>query len=190
MALHTETTSRDRDRHRYDGAKGGAGDHGEFPKQLKPLAAPSKRSLRGLDWFIFFVADVQTGFGPFISVYLTSQAWTQVDIGFVLSIGGLVALIGQMPGGAAVDAARSERLVAGLAIVVIGIAALSYAAWPIYPIVLAAAVAHAAASCMLGPSIAALSLGLVGHAAIGERLGRNARFASLGNGLAAAAMGA
>jgi predicted MFS family arabinose efflux permease len=31
---------------------------------------------------------------------------------------------------------------------------------------------------------------LVGHAAIGERLGRNARFASIGNGLAAAAMGA
>jgi hypothetical protein len=38
--------------------------------------------------------------------------------------------------------------------------------------------------------MAAISLGLVGHAAIGERLGRNARFASIGNGLAAAAMGA
>ena len=49
---------------------------------------------------------------------------------------------------------------------------------------------HAAASCVLGPGIAAISLGLVGHAAIGERLGRNARFASIGNGLAAAAMGA
>ena len=41
-----------------------------------------------------------------------------------------------------------------------------------------------------GPCIVALSLGLVGHAAIGERLGRNARFASIGNGMAAAAMGA
>jgi Major Facilitator Superfamily len=38
--------------------------------------------------------------------------------------------------------------------------------------------------------MAAISLGLVGHAAIGERLGRNARYASIGNGLAAAAMGA
>jgi predicted MFS family arabinose efflux permease len=35
-----------------------------------------------------------------------------------------------------------------------------------------------------------MSLGLVGHAAIGERLGRNARFASIGNGIAAAVMGA
>jgi hypothetical protein len=98
-------------------------------------------------------------------------------------------LIGQMPGGAIVDAARSERLVAGLAIAAIGCAALGYAAWPIFPVVVAAATLHAAASCVLGPAIAAISLGLVGPLAIGERLGRNARYASLGNGVAAAVMG-
>ena len=32
------------------------------------IPAPSRQSLRGLDWFIFFLADVQTGFGPFIAV--------------------------------------------------------------------------------------------------------------------------
>ena len=115
---------------------------------------------------------MQTGFGPFIAVYLTTQKWTQVEIGFVLSIGGLVALIGQMPGGAIVDAARSERLVAGLAVAAIGVCALGYAAWPIFPVVVAAATLHAAASCVLGPAIAAISLGLVGPLAIGERLGR------------------
>ena len=145
--------------------------------------------MRGLDWFIFFLADVQTGFGPFVAVYLTTQKWTQVEIGFVLSIGGMVALIGQMPGGAIVDAARSERLVAGLAIATIGVSALGYAAWPIFLVVVAAATLHAAASCVLGPAIAAISLGLVGPLAIGERFGRNARFASLGNGVAAAVMG-
>jgi predicted MFS family arabinose efflux permease len=132
---------------------------------------------------------VQTGFGPFVAVYLTTQKWTQVEIGFVLSIGGVVALIGQMPGGAIVDAARSERLVAGLAIATIGVSALAYAAWPIFLVVVAAATLHAAASCVLGPAIAAISLGLVGPLAIGERFGRNARFASLGNGVTAAVMG-
>ena len=78
---------------------------------------------------------MQTGFGPFVAVYLTTQKWTQVEIGLVLSIGGIVALIGQMPGGAIVDAARSERLVAGLAVATIGISALAYAAWPIFPVV-------------------------------------------------------
>jgi predicted MFS family arabinose efflux permease len=139
---------------------------------------------------VFCVADVQTGFGPFVAVYLTTQKWTQIDIGLILSVGGIVALLGQMPGGAVVDAVRSERFVAGLAILAISISALTYAAFPIFPAVLAAAVLHASASCVLGPAIAAISLGLVGHAAIGERLGRNSRFASIGNGLAAAAMGA
>ncbi len=133
---------------------------------------------------------MQTGFGPFIAVYLTTQKWTQIDIGLVLSVSGLVALVGQMPGGALVDWARSERVVAGVAVALIGTAALAYATMPIFPIVLAAAALHAAASCVLGPAIAAISLGLVGHRAIGERFGRNARFASIGTGLSAGVMGA
>src|SRR4051794_37636546 len=156
----------------------------------QPKPSPSRQSQRGLDWFIFFLADVQTGFGPFIAVYLTTQKWTQVEIGFVLSIGGMIGLLGQMPGGAIVDAARSERVVASLAVAAIGTAALAYAVWPIFVVVTAAAILHATASCVLGPAIAAISLGLVGPLAIGERLGRNARFASLGNGSAAALMGA
>jgi predicted MFS family arabinose efflux permease len=156
---------------------------------METAVPPSRQSLRGLDWFIFFLADVQTGFGPFIAVYLTTQKWTQAQIGLVLSIGGVVGLLGQMPGGAIIDAARSERLVAGLAVAAVGVSALGYAAWPIFPVVMTAATLHAAASCVLGPAIAAISLGLVGPIAMGERLGRNARFASLGNGTAAAVMG-
>jgi MFS family permease len=152
--------------------------------------APSRRSLRGLDWFVFFLADVQTGFGPFITVYLTTQAWTQTDIGLVLTAGSLVALLGQMPGGAIVDAARSEKFVAGLSIAAIAASALMIAAAPIFPAVLLSQVVHAGASCVLGPALAAISLGLVGHRGIGERLGRNARFAAIGNGLAAGLMGA
>jgi predicted MFS family arabinose efflux permease len=143
-----------------------------------------------LDWFIFFLADVQTGFGPFVTVYLTTQKWTQVEIGLVLTIGSLIGLLGQMPGGAIVDAARSERTVAGISVALIAASALGYAAWPIFPVVVAAAIVHAAASCVLGPAIAAISLGIVGPHGIGERLGRNARYASLGNGGAAALMGA
>src|SRR6202040_1929451 len=103
------------------------------PVARKVKATPSQQSLRGLDWFIFFLADVQTGFGPFIAVYLTTQKWTQVEIGLVLSIGGVVGLIGQMPGGAIIDAARSERLVAGLAVATIGTSALCYAVGALFP---------------------------------------------------------
>src|SRR5271170_1379347 len=140
--------------------------------RLRPVSARSRRSL---DWSVFFVADIQTGFGPFVAVYLTTQKWTQVDIGLVLTVAGFVSLAGQIPGGAFVDAARSERFVGGIAITAIGASALAYASLPVFPMVLSAAILHALASCVLGPVIAAMSLGLVGHVAIGERFGRNAR---------------
>jgi hypothetical protein len=95
-----------------------------------------------------------------------------------------------MPGGALVDAVRSARLAAGIAVVAVCVSALAIALWPIFSMVIIARALHAAASCVLGPAIAALSLGLAGHAALGERIGRNARFASIGSGVAAAAMGA
>jgi MFS family permease len=158
-------------------------------KQTAPAAA-ALTSARRLDWFTFFLADIQTGFGPFVAIYLTANAWPQFDIGLVLTAGGLVALACQMPGGALVDAARSARLVAALAVAGIALSALALAIWPIFPVVMASRVVQAGASCVLGPVIAAISLGLVGHAALGVRLGRNARFASIGNGFAAAAMGA
>jgi predicted MFS family arabinose efflux permease len=132
---------------------------------------------------------VQTGFGPFVSVYLTAHQWTQVDIGLVLTARGLAALALQMPGGAIVDAVRSERRLAAGAMVGIGASALVIALWPIFPAVLASQILHAAASSLVNPAIAAISLGLVGYAASGERFGRNARYASIGNGLAAAGMG-
>jgi MFS family permease len=154
-----------------------------------PPGPASKQSLRGLDWLNFFIADVQTGFGPFLAVYLTTHAWTQVEIGFVLTIGGIIGLVGQIPGGAIIDAAPRKRRLAGIAVAGIGASALAIAVWPILPIVLAAKMLHSAASCLVAPAIAAISLGLVGRKGLGERLGRNARFASVGAGVAAALMG-
>lgn len=150
---------------------------------------PSRGSRRGLDWFVFFVADVQTGFGAFVAVFLTTQRWTQVDIGLVLTVSGLVGLVGQVPLGAFVDSVRSVRATAAVALTAIGIAAFAFAAWPIFPVVLASRVLHAAASCIVSFAIVSLSLGLAGPAGMGERLGRNAAFASAGTGIAAAVMG-
>ncbi|HEX6610107.1 MAG TPA: MFS transporter [Hyphomicrobiaceae bacterium] len=152
--------------------------------------APSRESARGLDWFTFFVADIQTGFGPFLSVFLTTQKWTQADIGLVLSIGSIAGLLGQIPGGWVVDAVKSKRRAAAFAVIGIGLSALLIAASPLFLTVVAGKLLHVGSSSVLGPAIAAITLGLVGYAAIGPRLGRNARFASLGNGIAAAVMGA
>lgn len=160
------------------------------PARLREKPAPSATSSRGLDAFTFFVANLQTGFGPFLAVHFTSHSWTQADIGLVLTIGGLFSLLGQVPGGAFVDWVRSKRFVAALSVAIIGASAAGLALWPTFLIVAVAMAAHSLASCTLTPAIAAISLGLVGHDRLGERLGRNARFSSIGNALAAAGMGA
>ena len=99
-------------------------------KERRP-SARATRGLPGLDWLNFFVADFQTAFGPFISVYLTNVGWTQSAIGAALSTGTIASMASQVPAGALVDAR-----------------------------------------------------------AFGERLGRNARYAAIGNAVAAGVMGA
>ena len=100
-----------------------APSRGDPPRRASPV--PSLTSLRALDWFVFFLAVVQTGFGAFVSVYLTTQKWTQTDIGLVLTVGAFVGLVGQIPGGAIVDAARSQRWVAAVAVAAVGVSAFA-----------------------------------------------------------------
>jgi MFS family permease len=154
------------------------------------VRSASRTSERGLDWFTFFVADIQTGFGPFLAIYLTTQKWNQGDIGLVLAAGSIAGLVSQLPGGWLVDMAPSKRKAAMLAVAGIGLSALMIALWPSFLGIMAAKLLHVASSSVLGPAIAAITLGLVGHAAVGPRFGRNAQFSSIGNGLAAGVMGA
>ena len=150
---------------------------------------PSRRSLRGLDWVAFFLADIQTGWGPFVAAYLTVGAWTQFHIGLVLTIGTITGLALQIPAGALIDMGPAKRFL-GIGIASISASALILALWPTLVPVIVAKVLHAIASALVGPALVAVSLGLVGHAALSERLGRNARFLSLGNAVSAGVMGA
>jgi MFS family permease len=147
------------------------------------------RSLRALDWLNFFVANVQTGFGPFIASYLASHKWTQGEIGMALSVGTISAMVSQVPGGAAVDALRNKKGAAAWAIIAIILSAVLLAVSPTVLPVIAAEVFHGFASCMLTPALAAISFALVGRANLGDRLGRNARWASIGSAVAAGLMG-
>jgi MFS family permease len=152
-------------------------------------AASAERGFPGLDWLNFFIANFQTGFGPFISVYLTSAGWTQSAIGVALSTGTIASMVSQVPAGALVDAMRSKRMAAATAIAAIGVSALAIALWPNFLAISAAEVLHSFASAILGPAVAAITLTLVDQGAFGERLGRNARYAAIGNAVAAGVMG-
>src|SRR5438132_2766573 len=157
---------------------------------MEPLIPqPSRQSLLGLDWLNFFLADVRTGVGPFVAIYLASQHWNQEAVGIALTVGGLAGVLSQAPGGAVVDRVRSKRLLIGFAILTIALGALILAVQPSVPFVLAAQLLTGVVSGVLGPSIAAVTVGLVGHSRMAERIGRNHRFDSAGNVVAAAVMG-
>src|SRR5215212_8092534 len=92
-------------------------DSAVYPRGQKP---PALASERGLDWFAFFLADIQTGWGPFVAAYLTTKNWTQLDIGLILTIGTVATMVLQMPIGALVDYLPAKRLLAA-----VGVAAIS-----------------------------------------------------------------
>lgn len=152
-------------------------------------SSPTGDSLRGLDGVNLYLAGALSGFGPYVAVFLADQNWTQQNIGFALTAAGFAGLLSQLPGGELLDSIRSKRSVVALGAIILAAGALSIALWPSYPRVLAALALQGITGGFLGLSIAAISLGLVGHAALGERLGRNQRFASVGGLVAAGLMG-
>ncbi len=153
-------------------------------------AGPSTRSQRGLDWLNFFIADVETAFGPFIAVYLSAHGWRQGEIGSVLTVNSAVALATQTPAGALVDWTRRKRLVLAVCIVLIAAGALVIGLFPTRLYVMAAEVMHGVTGGTVRTAMAAIGLGLVGHRAYHTRVGRNHRYDSLGNAATAAGMGA
>jgi MFS family permease len=165
-------------------------DRPSAPLEIDAGDRRHRSAARGLDALNLCVANIQTGFGPFIAVFLTSQGWTQTAIGFALSIGTVTAMASQVPAGALVDVIRRKTLVALFSLAAFAGSALLFALWPTTLSVYLAEILHGFSSCTLGPAIAALSLVIARSSSLGARLGRNARFASIGNGVGAALMGA
>ncbi len=176
-----------------------------MPAAVARVTAPIKRGVtttiqtrrignlptdHSLDLLNFFIADVQTGFGPFIAIYLTTHTWTPQEIGVALSAGSFIAILAQVPAGAFIDAIRRKRLAGIIALASIGVSAVTLALFPMRWPVFGAEALHGLASCLLVPSIAAITLSRVGRANLGERLGRNSRFSALGSTIGAGLMGA
>jgi MFS family permease len=150
----------------------------------------SDRSRRGLDWTNFFLADVQMSFGSFLAFYLADLGWSKQNVGLALTVGGLAAVAAQIPGGALADAVRWKRGLAACGLLMIAAAALILALWPSFSLVFAAEILHGMTAGLVGPAIAAISLGITGRRGISSRIGRNYRFAGAGNAMTAAFMGA
>ncbi len=145
--------------------------------------------MHGLDWLNFFLADVQTGVGPFLAIYLAGYKWNAEQVGLALTVGGIAGILTQTPAGGLVDRLRSKRTLVAAGVVALAVGALMIALLPKFWPVMAAQVLIGGTSSIFNTSIYAMSLGVVGRAAFDNRQGRNQTFNSAGNVAAAVAMG-
>ncbi len=151
---------------------------------------PAKRSLRGLDGLNFLMADVQSGLGPYLSVFLKAdQHWQPGPIGLVMSVGSIVAAILQIPAGLLVDSLAFRRALIAFSALSIALGCLIVAFAPTVAAVVSAQILLGAASTVIGPAIAAISLGIVGRRLMPARISRNETFNHAGNFLAAGLAG-
>ena len=144
-----------------------------------------------LDALNFLAADVRNLFGPFVNVFLvTSQHWSQTDVGLVTTASGLLGIALQTPIGAAIDVTRAKRGVIVLTMAAMTAAgAIIFAAPAFWPMAIALSIL-AVAGDAFAPAVSALTLGLVTRDKLAQRLGRNSAFDHGGNIFIAIAAGA
>lgn len=135
-----------------------------------------------LDAVNFLAADVRGAVGPYLNVFLvTQQQWSQSQVGWVTTLGGLIGLVFQTPIGGAIDATRAKRGVVVAALALLAMTAMVIFVWPsFWPVAIANSV-MAVAGDVFGPAVAALTLGLFARAQLAPRMGRNAAFDHAGN---------
>lgn len=140
-----------------------------------------RQNLRSIQWLVFFLADVQTGLGPFLAACLASGGWSPSQVGYVLSFAGLVTVLVQTPAGAIIDALHSKRLLIGINLGVLAFAAClllsSLSAGSVY----GAQFMAGAAAPFLGPAVAAMTLGITGPRRFDKQFGKNQGYNSAGN---------
>ncbi len=145
-----------------------------------------QRPYRSLDWLNFFLADVRDGLGPYLAIYLLAvHQWQPAEIGLLMTVAGVAALIAQTPAGALIDQIRAKRaVVAGAALLVTG-SCLLLPAITSFGLVALTQTFSAVAGSVFAPAIAAISLGMTGPRAFTRRMGRNETFNHAGNACSA-----
>jgi len=153
-------------------------------------AQASTRSLRGLDGINLLMADVRDGVGPYLSVFLKGgEHWDSGAIGIAMAASSIAAAVCQIPAGLLVDGTRAKRLLIAASGLMVAAGCLLIVVFPQFLAVVAAQAMLGAASAVIPPAIAALSLGLVGRRLFDGRVSRNESFNHGGNFIAAGLAG-
>jgi MFS family permease len=156
----------------------------------KAKPPPSRQSLQALDVVNFMLADVRDGLGPYLAIYLSTRSFDAAAIGIAMSAMGIATVAAQTPAGELIDRIWHKRLAIVLAALAVGAGSVAMVLRPTFPVIVSSQVVIGVAAAVFPPAITAISLGLVGHAALARRTGRNEAWNHGGNVAAACLAGA
>ncbi|PJE15609.1 MFS transporter [Legionella sp.] len=141
----------------------------------------SSQSLFALSLMIFLISDVQGGIGPFLSIYLSSSlGWDTSQVGIAIATIGLGGLFFQMPSGLVVDIVRPKRLIIAISCFLIFLGCYLIVNQKNLSIVILAQILISIAFSLIPPSIAAITLGIVGRKKFPKRVSINESLIHLG----------
>jgi predicted MFS family arabinose efflux permease len=137
----------------------------------------------------FFMADMQSGIGPFVGVFLAQRGWDAGLIGTAMTIGNIAGMLITTPVGGFIDTSNHKRawvIVPGAAVVA---ASSIILVWQSFWAVAASQVATAIAGAAIVPAVTGITLGIVGQKGFNRQNGRNQAFNHAGNMVGAAVSG-
>jgi MFS family permease len=148
------------------------------------------KGLKGLNWLNFFAADISTGVGPFLAVYLTAnQHWNAGQIGIVLSAMSFSAVVTQSIAGYVVGRTQHKRVPIIAATIMLGVLSFSIPFFPSFPYILCVQIIMGVASAFYMPTLIALAAALSGKVSFDNIISKNQTYAHAGNVLSAVFIG-
>jgi MFS family permease len=155
------------------------------------LPKPNARSLRALDALNFCNAGIQTGLGPFMSIYYTAvRHWNPSQIGVLIACQSLSGIAVQSAVGNWVDETHHKQLLTGIAGVTVALGAVGIVTLPSYALQVVVQLLIGLAVTIFPATTAAFALGMVPKEQISPRIARNETFTHSGNVAFAIAAGA
>lgn len=129
----------------------------------------------------FFLADLRDGMGPFLGVHLLLNGWSPAGIGLINTLGGLAAMALMVPLGLLLDWTRAKRAVLMAAALLVALACGVVFLSADFTAVAASRMLSGLAGAAIGPSICAVTLGIMRQTGYPRQMGRNQACNHAGN---------
>jgi MFS family permease len=154
------------------------------------MADNKATSMRALDALNFCNAGIQTGLGPFMSIFYTAvRHWDPGKIGILLGCQALVGVLIQAPVGNMVDNSHHKRLITAIAAVTVALGAAGIAIFPGYGLQIVMQLVIGLSVTVFPTATSAFALGMSEEKDIAGRVARNETSTHIGNSVFAVVAG-